>query len=198
MTKRDTDHLRSSTTSGLDYGKTEVIDLDVSLGRFRAAAPATAEAAMDSALRKAGLSDPAKARPALEHHEALYRERQNPFDALEAFVIARCAGLEVPEWVLSYFERATKRALLQARGPRGDRARTIAEAFDLAPRRAGRGRKPDAIEKLDREHRAAAMVTEVAALRKQGRSREDAIRIVADNFSSSDPVVRRALKLHHR
>ena len=182
--------IRASTTSGLDYG--QVIEL------FRFAPPQAAEEAMDQALDRGGLTDTAKAAEAIARHSALYRERRNPFDALEAFVIARRAGLPIPEWILEYFERAAKRVMLRARGDRENRPREIAEAFDLAPARTGRqGRRPDAMEQLDHDHRAAMMVEAVAEARKR-LSREKAVGLVAQCFNSSAAVVRRALKLHGR
>lgn len=198
--------VRRSTTTALEYGETinlETVDLNAKLKRFREMSPEAAEQAMARALERADLADPARADEELARLETAYHDSSNPFYALEAFAIARHARRSTPEWILEYFERSAKRVMLRPRGDRKNRVRAIAEAFNLAPERKGRGakakgRRPDAMDQLDRDYQTAKMVEAFAELRSQGIPRLEALEAVAERLNSNPSTVRDALKLHRR
>jgi hypothetical protein len=151
------------------------------------------------AIRSATLADadPSDNKAILRKLEADYACDRNPIHPWEAFAIARGAGIDLPDWLLAYFDEGADRILkIRNEVARGTCVKREAERVGkaLAFGADGRGRGKGRLSRAAQLERDRALYLEVVIMLNAGTKLYLAWYAVAQARHISPPTVRRAYR----
>jgi hypothetical protein len=142
-------------------------------------------------------ADPSNAKAILRKLEVDYGRDRNPIHPWEAFATARRAGIDLPDWLLAYFDEGADRILnIRNEVARGTCVKREAERVGkaLAFGADGRGRGKGRLSRAAQLERDRALYLEVVIKLNAGTKLYLAWYAVAQARRISPPTVRRAYR----